>query len=209
MHITWHGQYSLRITTKEATILLDPNGPGSGLTPIKVAANIVALSNPSDPNMSHVSSLSGKPVVINTPGEYAFADISLHAISWHTEDGEERSMQRWVIEGMTLLHLGARTLPLKDEELQDLERTDVDILLISVGGGTGFGTKDALEIISSIEPRVVIPIHYQVKGVKEDLEPVETFAKEMGVSTSKVEKKALIKKNKLPQEDIETIILSI
>lgn len=207
MHITWHGQYTIKIVSKNDTIILDPLSPDGGLSPLRGKATVVALTNPTDPAMSHISGISGQPLIIDTPGEYAFDDITLHATSWHDEQNREHSLHRWVIEDMVILHLGALNRPLTDEELQQVERTGVDILFISVGGGSGLNTEQSLSLIGTIEPRMVIPINYKVKGLKEDLESVETFASELGY-TGQPEKKLLIKANKLPQEDMQTVILA-
>ncbi|MEX0649691.1 MAG: MBL fold metallo-hydrolase [Candidatus Andersenbacteria bacterium] len=208
MQITWHGQYTIKITSKDAIVVLDPYSPDVGLPPFRAKADIVSLTNPSDSSMSHLGAIQGDPLIVNTPGEYSFRGLSMNAQSWYTEDGVERNIQLWQIEGMTLVHLGALNRELTDKELQDLERTGIDILLISVGGQSGLNTEQALSFITTLEPRVVIPIHYKLPKLKEALDPVDQFAKEMGVSSSQKESKVILKASKLPQEDMDTIILA-
>lgn len=207
MQISWHGQYTVKIITKDITLVLDPYSPDCGLAPFRAKAEVVSISNPMDPSMSNISAIQGDPTVIDTPGEYSVHGLTLHAIGWQPEDNRERSVQRWVIEDMVILYLGALNRELVEQELRELEKTDVDVLLIPVGGGSGLTTKQALKMVATLEPRVVIPIHYKLSGVKEELEDVKLFAEEMGVSGNAVEKKIILKKGKLPQEDVLTAIL--
>lgn len=208
MQITWHGQYTVKIVSKEVTLVIDPYAPSVGLSPFRSKADIVALTNPKSAEMSHVDAIQGEPVVIDTPGEYSVKGFTLHAMRWQADDGSERSVHRWVIEDMTILYLGALQRELTSEELQELERANIDILILPVGGGSGLATKQALATVTTIEPRVVLPIHYKLPKLKESLDDVEQFAKEMGVNPRQKEKKLLIRASKLPQEDVQTIILT-
>ncbi len=208
MQITWHGQYTVKIASKETTLALDPYAPSVGLSPFRAKADVVALTNPSDPSMSNLSGIQGDPLVINTPGEYSFKEYMLHAIGWNNADGTEQSVQRWMVEEMFVLHVGALNRELNEQELQELEKVDIDVLLIPIGGGSGLTTSQAMKMITTIEPRVIIPIHYDLPGLKEKLTSVKAFAEEMGISAPKPEKKLLLKKNRLPQEDVQTVILA-
>ncbi len=207
MHITWHGQYTVKIASKDAAVIIDPYAPSVGLPAFRGKADVVALSNPADKTMSHTSGLQGEPIIINTPGEYSLRGMALHAIPWQTEEGQERSLLQWLVEGINVVHMGALTRELSQEELQVLERTGIDILIIPVGAGTALNTKMALSLVSKIEPRIVIPIHYKIPKVTETLDPVDTFAKEMGVSPKGAEDKLTVRANRLPPDDMVTVIL--
>lgn len=207
MQITWHGQYAVKMAAKEAMVVLDPYSPATGLSAFRAKADIVGLTNPSHPEMSHLSGITGDPRLVQNPGEYSFGTTSVHSIGWFDENGHERSVMRWKIEGITVLHLGALNRLLTEDELAVVNQDNVDVMLVPVGGGTGLTTKDALTQISTIEPRIVIPIHYKVKGDKESLEAVDQFAKEMGVSPKATESKLLVRANRLPQDEMETILL--
>lgn len=208
MQISWHGQYTVKIVSKETTLVLDPYATTLGISPFRAKAELVALSNPSDPSMSNRSGIQGDPLIIDTPGEYSFREFSLHSIGWSDSDGNERSLQRWMVEDIVLLHIGSLNRDLNQEELQELERSDIDIFLAPVGGGAGLSMTQAMKMITTIEPRIVIPIHYSLPGLTEKLDSVKSFAEEMGVSATPTDKKLIVKKNKLPQEDMQTIILA-
>src|SRR3989344_2472335 len=200
MQLSWHGQYTVKVISKDTTLVLDP-------TALRAKADVVALSNQSDSEMSQLSGIQGDPLLIDTPGEYSFREFTLHSIGWHADlpagevgDGKERNLQRWMVEDMVILHVGALNRDLQEQELRELERVDIDVFLVPIGGGSGLNVKQALHMISVIEPRIVIPINY-TEGIK-------AFAEEMGVSNVTPEKKAILKASKLPSEDMQTIILA-
>lgn len=207
MHISWHGHYTIKLQSGDTTIVIDPHSSDTGLSAFRAKANIVALSNPADASMSQVSGIQGEPVVLSSPGEYALQGLTLHALGWHDAAGNERSLQRWQIEDIVLLYVGALDRDMTDPELQELEKTNIDVLLVPVGGGSGLTTKAALSLVSKIEPRIVIPIHYQLPGLKEKLEPVDQFAKEMGVDPAKREQKVILKHKNIPQDELATVLL--
>jgi L-ascorbate metabolism protein UlaG (beta-lactamase superfamily) len=207
MQISWHGQYTVKVVSKEITLILDPYSPTTGLSPFRAKGDIVALTNPTDESMSQVSGVQGEPILVDTAGEYSIKGFTLNCLGWMPEGGTERNVQRWVIEDMVVLHLGALNRAFEAKELQELERTDVDVLIVPVGGGSGLTTKEALQMVATLEPRVVIPIHYKLPGVKEELEDITTFATEMGIDPKITEKKIILKRGKLPQEDVLTVIL--
>jgi L-ascorbate metabolism protein UlaG (beta-lactamase superfamily) len=208
MHITWHGNYCVKIQSKEVTVVLDPYPTSVGLPPFRTKAEVVALSSPHNPEMSYTGGISGEPLIIKSPGEYSVRGMTLHALGWHRDDNTESSIQRWQIEDLTILHLGALNRPLHDSELQELEVTGIDVLLLPVGGGSAFSLKEALATITTLEPRVVIPINYALPHLKEKLAGVEQFAKEMGVNTKAAEKKIILKASSLPADEQQTILLS-
>ena len=50
-----------------------------------------------------------------------------------------------------------------------------------VGGGGGLSAAKAIEVISLLEPGIVIPMHYSIPGCALKLGTVEQFLKEMGL----------------------------
>jgi len=209
MHISWLGNYSIRIQTEDKVIIIDPHPADGKLSAFRGKADIVALSHPSQPEMSHVSGAQGAPLVFGSPGEYSADSLSMTALGWHAEDNSERNIQRWEIERLTMLHIGAlENRDLTTEELQHIETTTIDVLFLPIGGGSGLSTKTALKLLGTIQPRIVIPINYDTGNTTEKLESVETFANEMGISATEKEKKLIVKANKLPEDELETVILS-
>jgi hypothetical protein len=207
MHISWHGQYTLKFQTGDTVIVVDPYAPDVGLRPFRSQAHVVALTHPQNKEMSHVAGVQGEPLLFAGPGEYTGADFSLQAIAWQAEDGSERAIQRWQIENMQLLNLASLNRDLTTEELQEIEKTDSDVLFIPVGGGSALSTKQASKLITTIEPRLVIPIHFALPGLKEKLEDSSEFAKAFGLKTSEAQSKIVVKSSRLPEGDMQITLL--
>ena len=90
-------------------------------------------------------------------------------------------------------------------QIEDLE--EVDILLIPIGAGNSLNAAQASELVSMIEPKIVIPMHYNIPNLKLELEGVERFLNEMGVTEPKEESSLKISSSNLP-EQTETVILT-
>jgi L-ascorbate metabolism protein UlaG (beta-lactamase superfamily) len=61
----------------------------------------------------------------------------------------------------------------------------IDVLFVPIGGGSHINSAQATEIVSQIEPKLVIPISYKLPGLTllaQNLEGLEKFAKEMGAT---------------------------
>ena len=108
-------------------------------------------------------------------------------------------------EGIRLAHLGS-VKQAKFSQAQ-LERLDnVDILFLPVGGGDGLSSKQAAEVISALEPRLVVPMNYQIPGLKFKLENLEDFKKEVGGNFETVDKLKISKKD-LPEEETRLVVI--
>ncbi|MFA5359600.1 MAG: MBL fold metallo-hydrolase [Patescibacteria group bacterium] len=214
MYITWLGQSCFKLQDKigpEGVILVtDPYGDGSGLKMPHFEADIVTVShNHSDHN--NTGALRANPFIINTAGEYEIKDVFVEGVeSWHDEkEGSERGeniIYRIEMEDISITHLGDLGHVLDAKQLEKLEGTD--ILLIPVGGKYTINASKAVEVISQIEPRIVIPMHYKIPGVKTDIDGIEKFIKELGIKPRNEEKLKISKKD-LPQDDMELVILSV
>src|SRR5579864_825673 len=103
MQITWAGNHTIKIVSKDEVIVLDPYSPETGLPSFRSKATILGLTNPQEKTSSHISGIQGEPTIINTPGEYAIRGFTLYALGWSDADNLERNIQLWGIEDMLLL----------------------------------------------------------------------------------------------------------
>lgn len=207
MHLSWHGQYTIKIQTRETTLVIDPYSPSTGLRPFRSHANVSILSNPTNAEMSHTLGIQGDGAILNGPGEFTIGGFTLHAIPWRSLDNTERSIQRLFLEGLCLVNLASLNRELTNGELQEIEKTNIDVLLTPAGGGSALNAKQAVKLVTTLEPRLVIPIHVALPGLKEKLDRVDIFAKEFGVKPSHTEKKIVIKSSRLPKEEMQVAIL--
>ncbi len=214
MIITWQGHSCFKIQDKVGpdgvTLVTDPFNKETGLKVPNFEADIVTVSH-DHKDHNNVDALRGKPFVISCAGEYDFKGVLIEGIdSFHDDKkGEDRGgniMYRIEIDDISVAHLGDLGDALDNAQIEKLIGTDV--LLIPVGGTYTIDAKKAVEVISQIEPRIVIPMHYKTKDIKYDLDPIDKFIKEIGL-TPTYEEKLKISKKDLPQEDMELVILSI
>lgn len=208
MEITWFGHAFFKIKTKpkkdeEVTIAIDPYDLSIGLTSKSFPADILLITHEHyDHNNQKL--IEGNPFLISGPGEYDVKGVYIEGIEGYHDDkkGSERgkiTMYTIESEGLRVCHLS----DLGQKELADyqLERIgDVDILLIPVGGIYTISHKEAPSIISQIEPKIVIPMHYALPGLRIKLDGVDKFLKEMGIKEPERLKRLKIKKKDLPQE---------
>ncbi len=214
MIITWQGQSCFKIQDKLGidglTLTTDPFDKEIGLKVPNFEADIVTVSHDHHDH-NNVSSLRGNAFIINTAGEYDYKNILIQGIDSYHDDkkGEERGKNiifRIEMDDLSLCHLGDLGHSLSDEQLSKL--SGIDILFVPVGGKYTLDAKKAVEVVSQIEPRIVIPMHYKIDGLKLDVDPVDAFIKELGIKPTYEEKLKIAKKD-LPQEDMELVILSI
>lgn len=201
MDIVWLGHSAFRIKGKNASIVTDPYGSETGLKFPKVEADIVTISHEhSDHN--NYTAVGGTPKVVSGPGEYEIKEVSIFGISsFHDKKlGEERgrnTIYSITIDGIHLCHLGDLGHKLTQDQVGEIGT--VDILFVPVGGVYTLDAGEAVEAINSIEPKVIIPMHYKVPGLKYELETGEDFVKEMGMEPAKMDKYT-ITSDKLPEE---------
>jgi len=98
-------------------------------------------------------------------------------------------------------HLGDLGHELSTHQLDEIG--SVDVLFIPVGGGETIGPAEAVSVISQIEPRIVVPMHYAIAG-QPDLAPLEKFTHEIGLKEIVAEEKLTVTAANLPAEGEET-----
>lgn len=213
MIITWQGHSCFKLQDKVGTdgitLVTDPYGKECGLKMPSFEADIITVSH-DHADHNNVSALRGTPFIIDCPGEYDIKDVLIEGIdSFHDEkNGDERghnTIYRIEIDDISITHLGDLGSALTDAQIEKLAGTD--ILLIPVGGKYTLDAKKAVEVISQIEPRIIIPMHYKTEGLAYDLDPLDKFVKEIGL-TPTYEEKLKISKKDLPQEEMELVVLS-
>jgi len=214
MYITWLGQSCFKLQDKigpdGVLLVTDPFNDDTGLKMPHFEADIVTVSHDHHDH-NNLGAIRGKPYLINTAGEYEVKGVFVEGVeAWHDEkSGGERGsnvIYRIEMEDISITHLGDLGHILDAKQLEKLEGTD--ILLIPVGGKYTINAAKAVEIISQIEPRIVIPMHYKVPGLKVDIDGVDKFVKELGLKP-RTEEKLKITKKDLPQEDMELVVLGL
>jgi L-ascorbate metabolism protein UlaG (beta-lactamase superfamily) len=208
MEITWLGQACFRIKSKEATIITDPPDKSFGYNLGRATADIVTVSH-QHPDHNNVAAIGGNPKVIEGPGEYEIKGVLITGIqTYHdTEGGKKRGKNTvYLIEtdDLVVCHLGDLGHVLSSEQAEQM--SNVDILMIPVGGVYTINAAQAAEVVALIEPKIVIPMHYKTEAIAIELDPVDKFCREMGVKSCQPQPKLSVTKSTLPSET-EVLIL--
>ena len=141
---------------------------------------------------------------ITGPGEYEIGGAFITGVntSSNKQEGNSETSPNiaYVIdyESATVCHLGDMNAIPSQTQIEALGT--VDVLLVPVGGGKGLNAAQAAEIISLIEPSIVIPMHYRIGKVKVKLDPLSRFLKEMGLGKVDSEPNLKVSKSSLPEE---------
>jgi len=214
MHITWHGQSCFKIQGQNVTIITDPFDKSYGLKVPRMAADIITSSHDHNDH-NNVKAVKGidesSPFIITGSGEYEVKDVFVYGIPCFHDKNEgqdrgENTIYRIEIDNLTLVHLGDLGHAFANGQLEKLKQ--VDILFVPVGGVYTIDAKAASEVISQIEPRIVIPMHYQIPGLKLKLDSLDKFCKEIGVCPTEKLAKLKIAKKDLPAEDMKVVVLN-
>jgi len=214
MDITYLGHSSFKIKTKTATVITDPFDPKMvGFKYSGVEGDIVTVSHEHQDHNA-IGGVSGVKKVFAGPGEYEIAGVSIIGYrSFHdNKNGEERGKNTiYVIEadGLRIAHLGDLGHVISDDLASEIG--SIDILMIPVGGFYTIGPKEAVEVTSKIDPYFIIPMHYKAEGINEsqfgELEPKETFLKEIGLTVETLPKLSIKKEDIIEDQSTKVIVL--
>ena len=196
----WFGHTCFRIRAREATILTDPVGRSTGYTlPRNTSADVITLSHEGSPAVT-LDGLKSEAMILRGPGEYEVHEIFVTGI--RTFRDTERGVLRGYntvylieVEGMVICHLGSLGHVLTEEQAEAM--TNVDILLVPVGGDPALEPGVAAEVVARIEPKLVIPMRYATSQGDRELKGIEPFCKELGVDPPAPEEKLTIRQSEL------------
>lgn len=215
--IWFYGQACFKVKDKSTTLVFDPYTPEFvGLAAPRLEADIVCISHEHEDhnNATMVKGVEeGKtPFVISGPGEYEKLGVNVVGVASYHDDreGAERgknTIYMVSIDEVNIVHLGdLGQKKLTQEQAEQLSLCDV--LLIPTGGVYTIAADDAPDIISQLEPKIIVPMHYSVPGLKFDLAPVSAFLSTMGKENSETQPKLSVSREKLPEET-EVVVLEV
>lgn len=185
MEITWYGHSCFRINERSmASVVTDPfDSDVVGFEPLKLKAEIVTVSCDL-PGHNHLKAVKGDARAITGPGEYEIGGVFITGMqtNGHKKKEEERHNTLYMIDygSITIAHLGEMTRVPSQADIEALGT--VNIALVPVGDLSSLNAAKAAEVISLLEPNIVIPMHYGLPGSKMDLDPLGKFLKEMGLN---------------------------
>jgi len=181
--ITWHLHSFFEIeSARGIRILIDPHDGGSlnleQPRPGSPVHAILVTHDHFDHNAASLYAGEKTRVYTSKTGRFQIDGVACEGVRVpHDEAGGKRRgyvvAYRLAIDGLSISHLG----DIGTEKLEDtvLERLKSDILMIPVGGVFTVGPAAALALTERLNPRLVIPMHYWIRGITLPLEPLDSF----------------------------------
>lgn len=203
MDIVWHGHACFRLRGRDTTVVTDPYDRSLGFPPLRLTADVVTISHPDahHGSLESVQAAGERLRRVDGPGEYEVAGALIEGVATYRD--KQRGTTRgkntaYVIhlDDLSVCHLGAIGHTLSSSQIEAMK--DADILLVPVGGGGALDGAEAAEVVSQLEPRIVIPMYYGTPAIP--LESVERFCKELAVTEAAVQPRLAITRSGLSDE---------
>jgi L-ascorbate metabolism protein UlaG (beta-lactamase superfamily) len=213
MEITWYGHACFRMNERGTlTVVTDPFSGTDAPTGLKADVITISRDHPSANNIAAVvGAQRGEVRQIIGPGEYEMGSVFITGIAMKPEKGKEGStgnkctVYAFNFDGLTVAHLGGLSFVPSQQQIDALET--VNLLLLPIGGEGELSPAQASEVISMIEPNIVIPMGYS-GGSGDGKELLGKFLKEMGLTAAKSSESLKITRRDLP-EDTQVMLLDV
>jgi L-ascorbate metabolism protein UlaG (beta-lactamase superfamily) len=184
MELTWYGHACFRITDRKLlTVVTDPyDTQAVGYGALELTADIVT-SSVDLPGHNHLTSIKGDPYAISGPGEYEIGGVFITGVQTNGRISEQEPRNTLYVfdyNGINVAHLGMLNRVPSQAEVEALG--PVNVALVPVGGAGGLNAAKAAEVISLLEPNIVIPMLYATPASAVPLDALGKFLKEMGLA---------------------------
>src|SRR5574341_1505836 len=206
MEIVWYGHSCFRLTERSmATVVTDPfDHKTIGYSPLKLKADIVTVSHDA-PGHNNTEAVKGTSHIITGPGEFEIGGVFITGVQTDGSGSGKKAKEQvrntlyvFDYDGLTVGHLGDLKQVPSQTEIEALGT--VNVALVPVGGGGGLNAAKAAEVISLLEPNLVVPMHYSTPATKLSLDTLNKFLKEMGLSKPDTQTSVKVTRSGLPSE---------
>jgi L-ascorbate metabolism protein UlaG (beta-lactamase superfamily) len=201
--IQYLGRASVRLRGREGVIITDPYPRGAGYDIGKPVAHVVTVSS-NDAGRSYVEAvrpMGERVFVIDGPGEYEVGGVMINGIRTYRDAAQGAELGRNTVyvvhlDEIIFGHLGDLGHELSTHQIEEIGTIDV----LFVPAYSILGPAKLTEVISAIEPRVVIPLY-------DDLVQLDRLAHELGLKEWEAQEKLTITSASLPAEGEETRVV--
>ena len=183
MDISWLGHSSVRIVSRDITLITDPYPDSIGFSMGQQVAHIVTVSN-DHPNHCGAALVGGDPRILKGPGQF--------------EVRRTNTVYTYRSEGLTVCYLGDLKRRLTPAQIGD--QGSVDVLIVPAGGGCTISPSEVLEQANVFNPKIIIPVHYSQETTVDGLEPIDGLLKEFGVEDPTPQIRVNVTLTNLPRE---------
>lgn len=185
MRLTYFGHSSFLLQAADGTrVIFDPyrHGCFDGAVkygPIEETADVVVASHAHDDHGA-TDTIPGAPLVLLHPDAETVGAVRILGVHVaHDEAGGEKRGKNTIIvvdDGdVRVVHLGDLGHTLDSAMVQAIG--PVDVLLVPVGGFFTIDHKEAAQVVESLDPRIVVPMHYKTAKIDFPIADVEPFLK--------------------------------
>ena len=205
MILTRHDGACIRASAGDTTLVFGPISKDSkNFKATNFGADIAFISaNHADMNGAEEAGRGDKkPFIVFGPGEYEVKEVTAHGFATKSNYGlEQRINTVYSVEfdGLHVLYCGALDETELPAELMEMDAPDV--LIIPIGADGVLSAADAAKLAVKLEAKIVIPILYDDKALKQ-------FLKEAGEEGSKAVEKLTIKPRDVADKENEVVVLS-
>ncbi len=169
MKLIWHGHSCFEMDFKGGPrVIADPFDEKVGYPVCRAEADVVTNSH-AHMDHNYIAELGGNFARLNRPGRFAFEDLTITGVkSFHdAEGGAKRGpniIYIYEAEGLRVAHLG--DLGHMPDDAQFAALSNLDVMLIPIGGFYTIDTGTAAEIIRRAKPRVAVAMHFLTPAMK-------------------------------------------
>jgi len=189
MELTWYGLGCFRIVERGfPAVVMDPFDEGkTGLTLPRSRVDIVTSSNLlEEPGKAKWKGLRAGARTLAGPGEYEIGGVFATGVATFRDKkrGAEKGQNVVFsvnVNGVVVCHLGE--LGHAPTQTQVEAMGNVNVLLVPVGVPDGLTPAMASEIVSMVEPNIIVPMNYETPGLQLERNTVDGFLKAMGVAS--------------------------
>ncbi len=161
MDLQFYGANCIGLTHRGTRIVIDDNLAELGAKSIVKPEDVALFTGP------HTGATSAR-LMFDSPGEYEVSDTSVIGIPARAhvdEKGKNATMFKLIVGDQSILITGHIYPELSESQLEAIGI--VDLLVVPVGGnGYTVDPVGALKLIKAIEPKLIIPTHYNDKALK-------------------------------------------
>jgi L-ascorbate metabolism protein UlaG (beta-lactamase superfamily) len=196
MDIQFYGANCVALSSQGTRVVVDDNLAELGAKSVTKAGDIALFTGP------HADPAVETKLVIDYPGEYEVSTLSINGIPARAHIDEPKkvnaTMYRLAVGDLSVLVTGHVYPDLTDDELDRIGM--IDVLIVPVGGnGYTLDPIGALKLIKKIEPKIVIPTHYEDKNLSY---PVQQQTLEQALKGIGMEPTQTVGKLKLKSSDL-------
>lgn len=179
MVINWYGEGSFKVQSGQSVIMTDPFESASGLTPPRFKSDVILKTGAPEKYESD-KEFEAKNII--GPGEYEVKEIEIKG--YQAGMGAVYAVK---IEDMKLGFLGGlESAELGAPAMEALR--NCDILFAPCGGAPYLDGVLAAKLVKKLEPKIVIPAFFKIKGLKRSAADTKDLEKAMGQKVEEQEK---------------------